>query len=267
MLFEPTETAYDLRWRMFGIPVRVHPMFWLMTLLMGQSALRGGIEYLLAWVGCVFVSILIHELGHVVVGRHFGAFGRIVLYSFGGLAIGSNQLRNWKQRVAVSFAGPAAGFLFLGALLGLLFVVNRPLYGYGVISMAAYLPIPGDLLRMLVARDDAAAAFQEPPFALMIVGDLVYINLMWGIMNLLPVWPLDGGQICREICVRINSFNGVRTSLMISLAVSGLFAAFCIVAHLNPALRLPFGSVYTAIFFGIFAFQSWQLLQQDRRFR
>ena len=267
MLFEPTETAYDLRWRMFGIPVRVHPFFWLMTLLMGQSRLQLGVEFLLGWVGCVFVSILIHELGHVVVGRAYGAYGRIVLYSFGGLAIGSNQLRNWTQRVAVSFAGPAAGFLFLGAILGLLFVVNRPLHAYGVATTGACLHIPIELLRMLVNRDDMVAAFLQPEFAREVVDDLVWVNLIWGIMNLLPIWPLDGGQICREICGRISPFRGLRTSLIISLVAASLFAVYFLLAHLRPELRLPFGSVYTAIFFGIFAFQSWQLLQQDRRFR
>src|SRR4051812_37327197 len=65
MLLEPQTTEWDLRWMMFGIPVRVHPFFWLVCLLMGQSALELGVLYLLAWIGCVFVSILVHELGHV----------------------------------------------------------------------------------------------------------------------------------------------------------------------------------------------------------
>ena len=85
MLLEPQTTAWDLRWQMFGIPVRVHPMFWLAGLLMGQQSLKQGAEYLLAWVACFFISILIHELGHVVMGMIYGTSGQIVLYAFGGL--------------------------------------------------------------------------------------------------------------------------------------------------------------------------------------
>jgi hypothetical protein len=94
---------------MFGIPIRVHPMFWLMSVILGYSTIQDGFEYLIIWVACVFVSILIHELGHVIMGRFFGADGHIVLYSFGGLAIGSNSLSSRGQRIAVSFAGRGSG--------------------------------------------------------------------------------------------------------------------------------------------------------------
>ena len=67
--------------------------------------------YLVLWIICVFVSILIHEMGHVLMGRLFGAEGHIVLYSFGGLAIGSKRLADRWQRIAVSFAGPLAQFI------------------------------------------------------------------------------------------------------------------------------------------------------------
>src|SRR5262249_39943145 len=54
----PAPTAYDLRFRFLGIPVRVHPLFWLTTaLLAGQDAPTGSI---MIWIGCVFVSILVH---------------------------------------------------------------------------------------------------------------------------------------------------------------------------------------------------------------
>ena len=91
MLFmEPSQTPYDLRWRMFGVPVRVHPRFWLVSVIMGWNTVHEGFQYLLIWVACSFASILIHEFGHVAMGQIFGSRGHIVLYGFGGLAIGSN---------------------------------------------------------------------------------------------------------------------------------------------------------------------------------
>ena len=90
MLGLAAPTAYDLRFRLLGVPVRIHPLFWLVACLLGGPWLEGrwGAGYLLLWVACVFVSILVHELGHVLAGRAFGARGHILLYSFGGLAIG-----------------------------------------------------------------------------------------------------------------------------------------------------------------------------------
>jgi len=105
-LFEPARTQFDLNFRIFGIDVRVHPMFWLVTAILGSGFERLGIEYLVSWIVLVFFSILIHELGHVLMGRMFGSFGHIVLYGFGGLAIGSSNLERRWQRNLVYVAGP-----------------------------------------------------------------------------------------------------------------------------------------------------------------
>src|SRR3954464_14267452 len=90
VLLEPQETPYDLRFRLFGIPVRVHPLFWLFSAILGWNWIEEGVAYVLLWVACVFISVMIHELGHIFMGLVFGSPGYIVLYSFGGLAVGSN---------------------------------------------------------------------------------------------------------------------------------------------------------------------------------
>src|SRR5437879_6589053 len=120
LLLEPGHTPYDLHFVVFGIPVRVHPMFWLVAAIMGFHNLNreNGLTLIAVWMACMFVSILIHEMGHVIVGQLCGSHGHIVLYAFGGLAIGSNQLADRWQRIAVCFAGPLAQFLLLG-LVGL----------------------------------------------------------------------------------------------------------------------------------------------------
>ena len=122
-LLEPAETQFDLRWNMFGVPVRVHPMFWLMTAFLGWNLTSrdNGLRLLLLWIICVFVSILLHELGHVFVGRFFGSRGHIVLYSFGGLAVGSKALASRWQRIAVSLAGPLVQLLLFGILFAIVF--------------------------------------------------------------------------------------------------------------------------------------------------
>jgi stage IV sporulation protein FB len=261
LLMEPNPTRYDLRWRMLGTEVRVHPMFWLVSVIMGASTLNMGIQYLLVWVGCVFVSILIHELGHVWMGQVFGAHGHIVLYGFGGLAIGSNQLESRGQRIAVSFAGPLAGFVFLGLILGVLWICDAEAFQFCLWMAQMDLGLPvGD------AFVELAALPRTPhPILLAIVGDLIFINLMWGLMNLLPIWPLDGGQISRDAWLGVSPDAGLTRSLGLSMVVSGLLAIHCFLVVLGKQLlpfMLPIGGVYTAILFAVLALQSYQLLQQ-----
>jgi len=240
VLFEPNETAYDLRWRMFGTPVRVHPMFWLIAVVLGYDAtIREGIGFVLAWVACVFVSILLHELGHVWMGRLFGSHGHIVLYSFGGLAIGSNRLARRWQRILVLLAGPGIQLV----LWGLLVVTSQPIIDA--------VPPP---------RQDAVD---------FILYMLLEINLFWPILNLLPVWPLDGGQATREVCQAIAPEKGTAISLGISMVVSGLLAAHALMSSQGKPLLpyVPAFGMFTAILFAMLCVSSFSALQAENERR
>lgn len=258
LLMEPTPTPYDLRWNILGIPVRVHPMFWLVSVVMGWNTLDMGFQFLFIWIACIFASILIHELGHIGMGLAFGSRGHIVLYGFGGLAIGSNRLHQRWQRVSVSFAGPLAGFTALGLLLLALWAGDPDSFPIYLRFVQANLGLPmGDLWDMPGLRRIPS------PMMLFTVNTLIFINLLWGLVNLLPIWPLDGGQICREVCEGVSPDAGLSRSLGISLVAAGLLAIHCIlVVFGTQILPLPFGSYYSAFFFGILAVQSFQMLQQ-----
>jgi stage IV sporulation protein FB len=228
---------------MFGISVRVHPMFWVISAILGWNLMeeKAGVPFLLTWIGCVFVSILIHELGHVVAGRMFGAFGNIVLYSFGGLAIGSSNLSRRWQRLIVYLAGPAAQFLLLGLLLA--------------------------LVRQPAIRERLG----HYPLAIAALLFLIEINWLWPMVNLLPLWPLDGGRVSRELFQWWLPRQGVRISLIVSLLVAAVIALNTLAAaydypsleRLHPWLAiLNMGSPINAVFFGIFAIIAITELQQ-----
>ncbi len=255
MFNEPARTPYDLNWVMFGIRVRVHPFFWLMSIIMGAS---GGFNFtnLAIWVGCVFVSILIHELGHIWMGQFFGSHGHIVLYSFGGLAIGSVNLHRRWQRIAVSAAGPGAGFVFLGLVMAVLWAVNPETFPAYVAAPAHLLGIPVEWLPFPRA---------QPNFLLFTaIFYLVFINIIWGLVNLLPIWPLDGGQITKDVCEGISAERGLTTALGISMITAGILALHSfVVASGRTFLPLPFGSLYSGIFFAVMSVQSFLLMQQE----
>jgi stage IV sporulation protein FB len=250
-LAEPERTQFDLRFRLGQIPVRVHPFFWVMSLAMGWNLKVLGLEYVLLWVVCVFVSILFHELGHVVAGQWFGSSGHIVLYSFGGLAVGSNQLTQRWQRIAVCAAGPCANFLLV-AILGVVLVPFRP-------DLSAY--IWQRTLSFFWLAD-------EPFLRLSLVNEAVrqlfWINAVWGAVNLLPVWPLDGGQISRDLFTGGMGPRGVRVSLIVSIVTAAVIAINSLANHFERPL-IPYffaGDLYTAIFFGLLGGSNVMELQQ-----
>ena len=117
ILAEPPPSQGDLHFRLFGFPVRVHPFFWLVCLIMGLRGSSTPPAEVIAWLIAVFVSIVIHELGHAFLQRRYGGNPRIVLHGFGGLAICGDCDRSPRSQILISLAGPMAGFLFAGLLL------------------------------------------------------------------------------------------------------------------------------------------------------
>ena len=121
LLGEPPRTQGDLNFSLFGIPVRVHPLFWLVALLLGARS--GGAAEIVTWIVALFVSILFHELGHAMAARAYGFQPSITLYGMGGLA-SYNQPGGYRSRghgplgqVLISAAGPGAGFLLAAVIV------------------------------------------------------------------------------------------------------------------------------------------------------
>jgi membrane-associated protease RseP (regulator of RpoE activity) len=204
---------------LLGIPVRVHPMFWLITALLGSG---NGREFdpqaTLIWVACVFVSILVHEYGHGLMARLFRCSPAIVLYGMGGLCYSEAERQTPWQRLAVLISGPGAGFL---------------------------------LFAFIEAGNFANGGRSLGPVGDLIFWDLVVINLGWGILNLFPIWPLDGGQMTGVILSMINRRNGMRWAHVVSLLTAGILAMFA----------FQRGSLFFGIFFAYFAVINYQVLQ------
>src|SRR5437868_5747781 len=113
-------TPFDLNFSLFGIPIRIHPFFWLFSAILGWDRQRPNFNQILICVLCVFVSILIHELGHALTAKSYGWPPHIVLYSFGGYA--SFEPRwgySTARAILISFAGPGAGFVLYGVVLAI----------------------------------------------------------------------------------------------------------------------------------------------------
>lgn len=256
-LLEPGRTPYDINWRILGVHVRIHPMFWLIGAIWGFQQLSVGMAPFLLWMASFFLSILIHEMGHIMMGRAFGNDGHIVLYAFGGLAIPHRAIYARWQRVAVSFAGPLAGFILFGIVAAIYIALG-----------GRKLPIVGTYLWTFSPSWAETSHMALDPVLQGAFYDLMWINLAWGLLNLLPIWPLDGGQMSREILDgTMPHGSGVVASLWLSFVLATLVALQCLTTAWNHPLfpHLPALGEYSAVLFGLLAWESFQLLQQARR--
>ena len=157
-----------------------------------------------------------HELGHALTARKYGARPEILLHSFGGLAI-YNDRQTRGQRLRVIAAGP----------------------GYGLVLGSAALLVWFFLLPRL--------PFRPNDFLLELVWVLMWINIAWSLLNMLPILPLDGGQFL-EAWMRGDKrrLRGqIGTGVAIAVVVFALF----------------YGWFFVAIMFGFFAYQNYQVAE------
>lgn len=235
LIGEPPRTQYDLNFSLFGIPVRVDPWFWAITLMLGYRS--GDAGAVLTWVIAVFLSILVHEMGHASVMRAYGFQPWITLYGMGGLASYDHGYSRSKGsdtvgQILISLAGPGAGFLLAAVLVAGLIAAG---HGDGIV------PTPVGPQVVGLANPRIAA----------LINDILFISVLWGMVNLLPIYPLDGGQIAREVLLRISR-DGIRQSLLLSMFAAGAMAAVGL---------LVWQQMFVALMFGYFAYASYMTLQ------
>jgi stage IV sporulation protein FB len=203
-----------------NIPVRVSPWYLMLVFLFVRN-MDGGNPLLVGLV--ITVSLLAHELGHALVARHYKLQPHILLHGFGGVT-GHDRARTNGQDALIVAAGPLAGLV----LSAVSFAVARA----GVVRAPEVL----DLLRLSFG-----------------------LNLFWSLFNLLPMWPLDGGQLMRLGASKLwQPARGERITHIISIAV------VAVVAFISYFLGM---SQLTLIILAITAYQNVQALSEGPQSR
>lgn len=208
-----------LSFNLFGIPVRVQPWFWVTLALIG-----GGLSAtdalsmfrVVMFVLAGFVSVLVHELGHALTVRKFGLPTAITLIAFGGFASYPAGQLNRKQSFVVTAAGPV-----LQLLLGILIGLGR---------LFVEIP-PASLLNNFTYY-------------------LVLVSIFWAVLNCLPIYPMDGGQMLAAIL-------GPKRQRYVYLTGAVCAAIIGILAYTQlTGIILP-------LFMGYFTWKNWQTFKQQ----
>lgn len=196
------------------IPIRIHPIFWLLIILIGWMS-SGTVAGTAIWAVVILVSVLVHEYGHALTAVAFGQEAQIDLIGFGGVTQRKGRkIKLWQEFIIV-LNGPLAGLLL--ALIA--FLIN---------------------LKLRIPPDKSYFKY-----AVLIT---LYANVIWTIINLLPVFPLDGGKLFSIILEAIWGIKGVR----IAALLSAIFAV---------AIGLAFiasGWFLAGAFFLIFSFEGYR---------
>ena len=178
--------------QIFGFPLQIDPFFLITAWIIGG---RQDFQWMLVWVVVVFVGVLAHELGHAFAGRRLGMQPWIRLMAFGGMT-GWRQPRPLTagQQIFVSAAGPAVGITIGGLVL-----------------------VAG------IAGIFAGAS----PAVLQVLDFILWVNLGWGVLNLLPILPLDGGHIASSVAELVAGRKGRLAARVFSIVLTvtiGLWA-------------------------------------------
>ena len=221
---------------MSGHDVHVSPFFLILIGLFVFMGLNSSADffYQLMWAPVLFFSILFHELGHAAATKKCG-FGtsKIILHGFGGVAISRRGHTKPNQGMFIALAGP--GVTLIMALLSL-----AGLMAYGFLTGGE----PANLAVSVLGH-----------FLLL----MTLANVFWLILNLLPIYPMDGGQTMMHFLRK----RGARQNEAIVKSAKISLVAIGITAFLTLAL-FQVGGFLIIIIFAMFGYMNWQILQQAK---
>jgi len=156
-----------------GVPVRASLSFIIIVAYYAFSMRGGGLPHIGGFLLALTVSVLVHEFGHALVARRLRLDPQVLLHGFGGLCA-HKPARTNRDDVFIILAGPLSGLAF--ALLA--WVIES-------------------MLPPLGPRGSAGGAFVAFFFEYAIL-----IGFWMNLANLLPLFPLDGGQLFRLAMLR-----------------------------------------------------------------
>ena len=195
-----------------GIPIRLDFTFVIVPLLfLNRFSAQAGNELWFeigAVIVGVFLSVLLHELGHALSARSFGiGVAEVVVGGFYGYARMLPHRTTRRRSVAVLAAGPGANLLIFLALWAFLSFPS-----IGELRTIAFVGYPQTV---------------EPVWLAKALGLLTLINLAMFVFNLLPAFPLDGGRIVDQVLSYVMTpQKGVRVSAILGVIVGAVIAYF-----------------------------------------
>jgi Zn-dependent protease len=183
------------------------------------------ILFLLPLLAGVLTCLVLHELGHALMARHFGIRTRdITLYLIGGVARLERLSDDPLEELCIALAGPAVNLVLAAGL----FVVGVLLFGMGLLTGVTEESLVGS----------TAVGF---------VVFLLVSNLLLAGFNLLPAFPMDGGRVLRALlALGVGQLRATEIAAPVGIVVALLVGVFGTLFLRSPVLILLVGFVIFA---------------------
>ena len=202
--------------RIWGIDIQVHWSFVLIlfygAFLFSRNAsnVLAGAIYGVIVILLLFLCVVLHEFGHAITAKYFGInVPHITLLPIGGVAQLERMPRKPMHEFLIAIAGPAVNFVLAALLLPVALLVVS-------MSMRA-----GTIWTIIPALMRAAQSMSLAGLLLTLAGT----NLLLGIFNLLPAFPMDGGRILRALlALRLQYIPATRIAVLVGRGMAILFA-------------------------------------------
>ena len=200
-----------IRFTLFGVQVCIHPTLWLTLAILGRAYCVSSVVDLMSallFIVSAFVILLAHEMGHALVGRRLGGgYPCVYLSWLGGDCTNETARLTRMQGVIMTAAGPLAS-LAVGvvAYVVLSLYVGNFMLGWLFASRFALGCMP------------SIAVTEYPPLVMFLFFYLIEVSFWWTLLNLLPIFPLDGGQIMQGLMKSRPQMHAI------SLAAAVVFA-------------------------------------------
>ena len=196
----------------------VKPEHFLISALFGFMNHRFNVVSVLLYIPIVFAGVLLHEMGHALAGRRFGERPFIELNGWGGLTYWlKGRIFSRGRSMFVAFAGPLVGIVIGSLALGVNLVLP---------------PATPNLVRVTL-------------------GDVAFVNLGWALFNLMPIYPLDGGKIARDVFGHFVGTRGDAWSHASSIGVGAVLIALALLGN----------QIFVVVMIGQLVYMNWQQLQ------
>jgi len=193
-----------------GIPVRATLGFLFLVGFYAYSLRAGGLPAIGGWLIAIVVSVLVHEFGHALVARRFKLSPQVFLQGWGGLCA-HDRAKSDRDDALIIVAGPLAGL----ALAGIVAIVRAV--------------VPESALATTVAIDDSGV-WMRKSFLGFLIDSMWFINFWWSLVNLLPLFPLDGGQLFRLGLLKVikPAHKAERIVHMVAVGIAGVGVVWAI---------------------------------------
>ena len=242
-MYDSGTTKGSIQFQLWGIPVTIHPMSWIVLAIIGGGfgiSDKDSLVQVLCFVAAGMLALLAHEFGHALTGRRLGGGNAsIIIAGMGGVTRHEFAPASRLNYFITVLAGPLASLL-LGIIGGALLGLQLGHIGIGI-QLSLTLPLG-------TVSPEAASLLMNSGISLTLFklyAALFLICFWWSVFNLLPILPLDGGRLLATL------LRNDRLVCIIGLTICGILALWSLIS----------GSWFNFLIIGYLGWLNWQFFR------